>query len=554
MWATARRVTAGLAAAAALFTGVQAIAKVSRGGRYLYTDDGNRFYIKGVAYQPQGDVVASSDNAFGEPSTFTDPLANDTACSRDLPYLQQLGVNTVRVYSVNSSLNHDSCMHALSGANIYVIIDLSLPLNGSFDRNAPAWTTSLLDQYITTIDAFSGYDNVLAYNVGNEVVIAANGTGTAAFIKAAARDVKAYLASKSYNALVGYAAIDGTPTWRDPLANYLSCDPSSSNSGSTALDLYGLNNYEWCGDSTYQASYAGTNGDYAGYNIPAYFSEFGCVTSGESRTFQEVSAIYSSPMTDVWSGGLAFSYFPASSSAGQFGLVTIDGNSVTPSTDFNNLKTQYGSVSPPNSPSSSSAGSTQYPSCPGQNDTFLASTTLPPTPSDAECGCMAGALSCRFTPPSSNDTATVGALLNYGCSLLGQAGLSCNDIAANGSTGTYGRASFCDPETKLSYVMSQYYESQNKNQQACSFGGNGTVHSTSASASAVASSCIANPSATFTPSAPASATGGSSTGGSGSSGSNHSGALSGFSLDSRAIFGVGLMIVVSAFGGIATLA
>ncbi|KZT22131.1 carbohydrate-binding module family 43 protein [Neolentinus lepideus HHB14362 ss-1] len=551
MWPSVRRVSAAVAAAAALFTGVQAISKVSRDGRYLYTDDGSRFYIKGVAYQPQGAVVASSDNAFEEPSTFTDPLANSTACSRDLPYLQQLGVNTVRVYSVNSSLNHDSCMQALSGANIYVIIDLSLPLNGSLDRNSPAWTTSLLDQYIATINAFSSYDNVLAYNVGNEVVIAANSTGTAAFIKAAARDVKAYLQSKSSNALVGYAAIDGTPDWRDPLANYLSCDPSSSNSGSTALDLYGLNNYEWCGDSTYQASYAGTNGDYAGYNIPAYFSEFGCVVSGQSRTFQEVTAIYSSPMTDVWSGGLAFSYFPAESSAGQFGLVTIssDGTSVSTSTDFNNLKSQYGSVSPPNSPSSSTAGSTSYPSCPTQNSTFLASTTLPPTPSDAECSCMNSALSCQFTPSSSNDSATVGALLDYGCSLLGQAGLSCNDIAANGSSGTYGRVSFCAPEIMLSYVMTEYYESQNKNQQACSFGGNGTVHSASESAAAVASSCISNPSATFTPSSPATASGSSHT--TGSSGSSHSGTLA--TVDSRAVFGLGLMVVVSAIGGIATL-
>ena len=47
--------------------------------------------------------------------------------------------------------------------------------------------------YTNTIDTFSGYDNVLAYNVGNEVIIAANGTGAASFVKAAARDIKAYL-------------------------------------------------------------------------------------------------------------------------------------------------------------------------------------------------------------------------------------------------------------------------------------------------------------------------------------------------------------------------
>lgn len=75
----------------------------------------------------------------------------------------------------------------------YFSIDLSLPVNGSIDRLSPAWSTNLLDLYINTIDVFSKYDNVLAYNVGNEVVIAPEGTDAAAFIKAAARDVKAYL-------------------------------------------------------------------------------------------------------------------------------------------------------------------------------------------------------------------------------------------------------------------------------------------------------------------------------------------------------------------------
>lgn len=72
-------------------------------------------------------------------------------------------------------------------------IDLSLPVNGSIDRDSPAWSTNLLDLYLGTIDAFSKYDNVLAYNVGNEVITAPNATAAAAFIKAAARDVKAYL-------------------------------------------------------------------------------------------------------------------------------------------------------------------------------------------------------------------------------------------------------------------------------------------------------------------------------------------------------------------------
>ncbi|PCH33354.1 glycoside hydrolase family 72 protein, partial [Wolfiporia cocos MD-104 SS10] len=371
------KTAATAAAVAALAAGAGAISKVSRDGRYLYTADGDRFYIKGVAYQEQGEVTTTTNNPFLEPSTFIDPLANSTACSRDLPYLEQLGVNTIRVYSVNSSLDHDDCMNALSGANIYTIIDLTLPVNGSINRDDPTWTTALLDQYIDTIDAFNKYDNVLAYNVGNEVVIAPNASAAAAYVKAAARDTKAYLyellhapsipfadalpsASISSSALVGYAAIDGASDWRDPLANYLSCDPSNTNSGSTAIDIYGVNNYEWCGDAS-ASVYDTINGDFAGYNIPAYFSEFGCVTA-PPRLWTEVAALLSSPMTEIWSGGVAFSYFPAASAAGQFGMITLAPNgSVETSSDFTRLAAQYAQADPPQSPAESAAGTTRFP-------------------------------------------------------------------------------------------------------------------------------------------------------------------------------------------------
>ncbi|KAJ7120381.1 hypothetical protein C8R44DRAFT_982145 [Mycena epipterygia] len=78
--------------------------------------------------------------------------------------------------------------------------------------------------YIKTINAFSKYDNVLAYNVGNEVLT--NGaTNAAPFLKAAARDIKAYLTSISSSALVEYPDIDG-------ISSYLSCDPTGKNDGS----------------------------------------------------------------------------------------------------------------------------------------------------------------------------------------------------------------------------------------------------------------------------------------------------------------------------------
>ncbi|KAG2129789.1 carbohydrate-binding module family 43 protein/Glycoside hydrolase family 72 protein [Suillus clintonianus] len=554
------RFAAGLALAGSFLTGVDAaIQTVTRNGRYLYTADGNRFYIKGVAYQEQGAVVASASNPFLEPSTFIDPLADGTACTRDLPYLQQLGVNTIRAYSVNSSLNHDSCMQTFSNAGIYTIIDLSLPGNGSMDRNAPTWTTNLLDLYIETINVFSKFNNVLAYNVGNEVIIQPNGTAAATFVKAAARDVKAYLNSIKSSALVGYASIDGDATWLDPLANYLSCDPSGSNSGAAAIDLFGLNNYEWCGNSTFEASYAGTEGNFAGYNVAAYFSEYGCITS-PPRLWTEVGALFSSQMSPVWSGGVAFSYFPATSVQGQFGMVTIstDGSTVTPSSDFTNLQTQYAAASPPNSPSQSAAGTTSYPSCPQQNSTWLASNTLPPTPNFAACQCLENNLSCQFTPTTSNYTAIVGSLLNYACSLIGQAGGTCAAISSDGTTGTYGAVSECDPTIMLSYVMSEYYIANGANAQSCSFGGNGTVNSkapsSASAANAAATSCLASATGASVPTLPADAPSATVTTSSSGSGSGSSNAASVVLADARTLMGMGVLVAAGIASGLWTIA
>lgn len=152
-------------------------------------------------------------------------------------------------------------------------------------------------------------------------------------------------------------------------------------------------------------------------------------------------------MSPVWSGGIAFSYFPASSAQGQFGMVTIstDGNTVTTSADFTSLQQQYALAAPPNSPSMSAAAASSFPSCPSANSTFLASSNIPPTPDLTACACLETNLSCQFTPATANYTAIVGELLNTACSLLGQQGGSCNDIGGNGQTGVYGRVADCDP-------------------------------------------------------------------------------------------------------------
>ncbi|KAJ6475495.1 hypothetical protein C8R45DRAFT_1102775 [Mycena sanguinolenta] len=146
----------------------------------MYTADGNRFYVKGIAPPP---------------SSTTSPTP---PAARELLFLQQLGLY--------------ECVE-WGGDLSYTRSDTPTQ---RLDRHRPP---DLLDQYIKTINVLPKYD-VLAYNVGNEV-LASGATNATPFITAAARDVKASLASIQFSAQVGYADIDGAPSSATPPAMIL---------------------------------------------------------------------------------------------------------------------------------------------------------------------------------------------------------------------------------------------------------------------------------------------------------------------------------------------
>ncbi|KAG8919118.1 1,3-beta-glucanosyltransferase gas1, partial [Tulasnella sp. 417] len=383
-------------------------------------------------------------------------------------------------------------------------LDLALPVNGSIDRASPAWTSNLLDLYIGTVDAFLKYDNVLAYNVDNEVVTAPAETVAAPFIKAGARDVKSYLKSKGSSSLVSFSSTDGSDGaagWRTALANYLACDTDA-----TSIDLYCLNVYRWCGAGSI-ANYNGIISDFQNYPIPAYFSEFGCIKT-PPRLWTEVPALFGEQMVTEWSGGVAFSYFPT---ADGYGMVTIssDGSSVTTSDDFTRLQNQYTAVSFIDSPAQSTVGSNTQATCPSKTEAFLASTALPPTPVKDVCECLQkNVFSCVFSNTSSKNTSPViGQLLNYACSQIGTVDGTCLPIGADGAAGRYGLFSVCDPATKRPYVFSQYYQLSGRQAASCNFSGNATVISTAPSdieaADAAAVACVSTfPTGTQVPTDP----------------------------------------------------
>jgi 1,3-beta-glucanosyltransferase GAS4 len=121
--------------------------------------------IKGVDYQPGGSAEVGKSK--------WDPLSDPDICARDIALFQRLGVNTIRVYSVDPSLNHDECMTMLATAGIYLVLDVNSPLPHQHMHPTQPWTTytpMYLEHVFTVMEQFSGYDNVLAFLSGNEVI------------------------------------------------------------------------------------------------------------------------------------------------------------------------------------------------------------------------------------------------------------------------------------------------------------------------------------------------------------------------------------------------
>ncbi|CAD0108051.1 unnamed protein product [Aureobasidium uvarum] len=313
-------------AAASLFSSFAAAVQplTVNGANFITKSSGNRFSI------PGGSSGVSQTS---------DPLSDGQACLRDAILMQRLGVNTIRVYNLIADLNHDECASIFNAAGIYMILDVNNGFQDSYlDRTAP-WTTytnAYLTHVFSVIEAFAPYPNLLGFFSGNEVINEQSAVNAPAYIRAVTRDMKDYIAKNVDRDIgVGYSAADVadllSPTWE-----YLGCE--LANSTSSKIDFFGLNDYEWCGDATYQSSgYNMLVEQFGNTSIPVFFSEYGC-NLVKPRTFTNVPVLYGEEMS-VMSGGLVYEWTEGEN---DYGLVNItSADEVHLREDYGYLATEY---------------------------------------------------------------------------------------------------------------------------------------------------------------------------------------------------------------------
>jgi hypothetical protein len=389
----------------------------------------------------------------------------------------------------------------LDAAGIYIISYLGEP-NLSINRADPQWNTQLFTRYQGVIDALAPYTNVIGFFAGNEVTNNLSYTGASAFVKAAVRDSKAYIASKQYRSSlgVGYAADDDASVRAD-VAAYFNCGDVADQ-----IDFWGYNIYEWCGDSNYiESGYVDRTEEFQNYSVPAFFAEYGCNTQGggaAGRMFTEVAALYGPQMSPVFSGGFVYEYFEE---ANDYGLASaIDDNTISTLADFNAWSTQIAAATPTGVNSADySPTNTVGQACPTVGSSWQAASALPPTPNQSVCSCMMSSLVC--TAATNINGTQISSLFSEVCGYIN--GKACIGIDTNPETGVYGPYSMCNATEQLSYAFNAYYLAESSAASACSFGGNANIVKAAAAAS-TCSSVLASASSSIA--AGATATGGAS--------------------------------------------
>jgi len=325
--------SAAVLAAVATFVGMaSAINPIEIKDRHFFDSvTGEPFWIKGVDYQPGGSAAHEAG---------ADPLSDIDTCARDIYLFQQLGINTIRVYSIDPDVNHDACMTLLAAAGIYLVLDVNSPLEHQHLNNELPWTTytpMYLEHIFKVVDQFSGYANTLAFLAGNEVVFdTKSAKASPNYIKAVVRDLKAYITNHVARPIpVGYSNADDLK-FRSSLAHYLECGEVGY------IDFWGVNSYQWCGENTFSGSgYDKLVEDYSNYTLPIFFTEFGCNES-PPRLWEEIEAIYSPLMTDVFAGGLVYEF---TEEPNNYGIVEVSGNgAVETMKDYTSLQKAYKAV------------------------------------------------------------------------------------------------------------------------------------------------------------------------------------------------------------------
>ncbi|KAF1326249.1 1,3-beta-glucanosyltransferase, partial [Globisporangium splendens] len=298
---------------------------VAKGNKFFNSETGEEFRLKGMAYYPRPNAGEMAD--VGNYDWAADEHEN--VWKPHLEIMKDLGVNTIRLYSIDPSKPHDKFMCACSEAGIYVLIGVTAPCENCsvIDELPPkCYPDSLFTRAQIVYNAMAVYDNTLGFSIGNEnnlqTLHGKEGIATAPCVKAFLRDTRAYAASCASTLRqvpIGLDIADIPP--RDQWLKYYDC--AIDDDENTRADWIGFNPYVEC-DPIDHTTYSQSTGlqtlmeEYNGvqYPRPLMFGEYGC-NEGENTVdgYEKQRSFYDakwmneeSGMTEEMVGGNVFEF------------------------------------------------------------------------------------------------------------------------------------------------------------------------------------------------------------------------------------------------------
>lgn len=304
---------------------------VSVRNRQLFTETGERFFLRGLAFPTPQDPNYYNESAWIQ-------------VLHQIKDTLQLDINTIRVYRMDPFTNYSGFFRAAQELGLYVIVPLTAGDGaGNLDRTVAApkcYNATLFHYGVACLNNYLQYPNALAGVVGNEVMNNIKTWRSAPCVKAYGRDLQTYLqqhfVSRPFPLLytaqdsgIG-AAVTNVDAMR-LTANYLSCrdDDDTSEVGGegmeiSPIDIFGINVESWCSSiASFRYNDDGTIGSYyklyqALYNVSTalVLSEMGCPQSyfnrdngvpDKTRSWNQISVVKGN-MSDTWSGFCAYAY------------------------------------------------------------------------------------------------------------------------------------------------------------------------------------------------------------------------------------------------------
>jgi 1,3-beta-glucanosyltransferase GAS1 len=232
---------------------------------------------------------------FNGSSSLIDPLEDGTRCARDIPYLQELGINTLYIPYIRLDALHSSCMRRLRSAGIYVLVNLMNAIED--DVGTDVWSYSQQRRWTGVMGSLASYSNVLGFwfTVDDVEVLP--------FAKAAIRDLKEYLRASGNRAIpIGFNKVD----YGDfALSEFLSCGGQD-----ISADFLFFALRRSCPNKDQRQELRDSLRQLASFqsNLPLFIFSRVCNTTEVAESKILLSA-YNGNYTTVHSGAMLFRYF-----------------------------------------------------------------------------------------------------------------------------------------------------------------------------------------------------------------------------------------------------